>query len=98
MDKYTFGDSQAATDLVEILETEYPNQNLQRYVSKRLNKFREILSQLSKIKRRSYQKYLADLLLKDFRKKTKQNDWPEKVKTFFLNVINTDYKKFIKEN
>lgn len=97
MDKHTFGDTPAAVRLKEILEEKYDS-SLRRYVSKRMVKFREILSEVEKIKSRSHQKYLVDLLMKDFRKKTQENNWPEEVGTFFLNVINSDYKEFVNED
>ena len=94
MDKHTFGESEAAEVLSDIME-KYEG-GWKSSVKRRLDKFREILSNLELIENGDYQKYLAQLLLKDYQLKTEENNWPEEVKTFFLNIIQKNYREFIK--
>ncbi len=93
MDKHTFGESEAAEILAEIMGS-YEG-GWKSSVKRRLDKFREILSNLELLENEDYKKYLAQLLLKDYQSKTEENDWPEEVETFFLNVIQKEYREFI---
>jgi len=68
MDKHTFGESEAAEVLTEIME-KYEG-GWKSSVKRRLDKFREILSNLELLKNEDYKKYLAQLLLKDYQSKT----------------------------
>lgn len=95
MDDYTFGDSEAAKTLSKLVDK--GEGNWTSSVKRRLDKFREILSELDKLENSDYKIYLADLLFKDFKEKTHQNEWPEDVKTYTINVATADYRDFLDE-
>lgn len=96
MDKNTFGDSSASIILADIIEHHENDGNWKSSVKRRMDKFRGILKGLYSLEKEDYQKFLAQVLYKEFERKTNSNDWPEKVQTYFLNVINADYKEFLR--
>lgn len=91
----TFSNSLASKVLANILN-EIDNPNLTRNVSNLIHTFQKRLKYIDKISDKRDKIYFLNILYFDKLNKVKQTNWPENVKSFTLNVLNTEFKKKLK--
>ena len=98
LDPNTFGDFKAAVVLVDMLN-EINDRKLTASVARNWTSYCNCLAQIKTLK--EYQVCLAGLLRKSYIEKIEKSDYPQLIKTYFINIISSKFKvfcKYVQEN
>ena len=101
MDENTFGSSKAAVvlaDLLGKLDKDVEGAKISRKASRAFHEYTEIMWYIYNIKDIKARKKLQLLLYKDAVSRVEEKDLPTNIRSYLLNVLNTNYKITVRLN
>ena len=94
--RYCSTQIKAGISLEKILNEEYNDEKLNRYVGKILNNFINYFNSISEIKNIKHWQFVSQIMYEEIKKQVVKRNYPENVETHLLNVVSAMYRTRLK--